>query len=207
MHKMKRFIYSAILAVFLGNAAFAQDKPFDQLLTFGWDVNIPMGDKYVDEVSFAGGKFEFRKMIDDRMSLGIDISWNSYYEYVPYQTFHINTSTDASTDGFKYNYTLPLTLTYHYYWPTAGIFIPYAGLGMGAMYAQPKLYFNIYEINEENWGFLIRPEVGTVIKFNPASDVGLMLGARYSVSTNEEPIFRISNLQALGFNLGFVWLY
>ena len=204
---MNRYILSILLAVVIGSNTAKAQGPFDQLLTFGWDVNIPLGDKYVDDISWAGGKFEFRKMIDEKMSLGFDLSWNSYYTYVDYQTYHLNATTDATTDLFKYNYTLPMAITADWYFPGGGHFIPYVGLGMGAMYSQPKLYFNIYEFNEENWGFLVRPEIGTIIKFDPAGDVGLMLAARYSYSTNEEPKFRISNLQALGFNLGFVWLY
>jgi hypothetical protein len=207
MKIINRYIITAILALFIGvNQSKAQS--FDQLITFGWDVNIPMGsDKYVDDISWAGAKFEFRKMIDEKMSLGFDLSWNSYYTYVPTQTFHLNASTDATTDAFKYLYTLPMAITAHWYFETPGIFIPYVGAGMGAVYSQPKLYFNIYEVNEENWGFLFRPEVGTIIKFDPTGDIGLMLGARYSWSTNEEPIFKITDLKALGFNLGFVWLY
>lgn len=207
---MNRYILTILLALLIGgNTVKAQvGTGFDQLITFGWDVNIPMGDKFVDEVSWAGGKFEFRKMIDEKFSLGFDLSWNSYYALKPYQTYHLSASTDVTTDLYKYNYTLPMAITAHYYFQTgSGIFIPYVGLGMGAMYAQPKLYFNIYEIDQENWGFLMRPELGTVIKFNPGSDVGLLLAARYSYSTNQEPTFNISDLKALGFQLGFVWLY
>jgi hypothetical protein len=202
-----RYIITVFFAAIIGiNKSNAQS--FDQLMTFGWDVNIPMGsDKWVDDVSWAGAKFEFRKMIDEKMSLGFDLSWNSYYTYVPYQTIHVNSTTDASTDAFKYLYTLPMAITADWYFDSHGIFIPYVGLGMGAMYAQPKLYFNIYEINQECWGFLLRPEVGTIIKFDPTGDVGLMLGARYSMSTNEENSFKFSSLKSLGFNLGFVWLY
>src|SRR3954468_11844229 len=167
MKKMNRYILTIAIAI-LGLQANAQTTAgtgFDQLITFGWDVNIPMGDKFVDETSFNGGKFEFRKMIDDKFSLGIDVSWNSYYMFKPTQTYHLEAGTDITTDLYRFNYTLPIAITADYYFSTKGLFTPYIGLGMGAMYSQPKLYFNIYELNQENWGFLMRPELGTIIRF------------------------------------------
>ena len=146
-------------------------------------------------------------MIDHNLSIGLDLSWNSYYEYKSYQTYHVDANTDVTTDLYKYLYTLPMAVTAHYYFDTDGIFKPYIGLGMGAVYSSPRLYFNIYELDEENWGFLMRPEIGTIIKFDRTADMGILVGARYSMSTNQEPTFRIENLQAIGFQLGLVWTY
>lgn len=207
---MSRTLFSLLLVALLGSkATFAQsDKAFDEFFTFGWDVNIPMGDKFVDATSYAGGKMEFRKMVKHNLSIGLDLSWNSYYEYQPYQTYRVNESTDITTDLYRYNYTLPMAITGHYYFDTnSRIFQPYAGLGLGAVYAEQKLYVNIYELSGDNWGFLARPEIGTIIRFHQDSDMGLLLGARYSYSTNSNDSFKIDNLQALGFNLGFVWTY
>jgi opacity protein-like surface antigen len=208
---MNRKILTIILVILLGsNKIYSQveaGRTFDNFFTFAWDVNIPMGDKYVDAVSYAGAKMEYRAMISSNVSIGLDLSWNSYYEYQPYQTYHVDANTDITTDLYKYNYTLPIAVTAHYYFQNGGIFLPYVGLGMGAVYSTPRLYFNIYEINQENWGFLLRPEIGTVIKFDPAGDMGILVGARYSMSSNSEPTFRIENLQAIGFQLGLVWLY
>jgi hypothetical protein len=212
---MYRYILSILFVVILGSTAVRAQgnsapvgRAFDQMFIIGWDVNIPMGsDKFVEDISWAGGKLEYRKMIDDKFSVGIDLSWNSYYTYKSYQTFHVNTNTDITTDLYKYLYTLPMAITADYYIPSHGIFVPYVGLGIGATYAEPKLYTNIYEANFENWGFLIRPELGTIIKFDPASDMGILVAARYSASTNQESVLKIDNLQALGFQLGFTWLY
>jgi hypothetical protein len=213
MKIMNRIILSTFLLIFLGAKTMSAqsnsfvERAFDDFFTFAWDVNIPMGDKFVDKISYAGAKMEYRKMIDQNFSLGFDLSWNSYYELVPSKTYHLNETTDITTDLYRYNYTLPMAVTANYYLNSSSIVKPYVGLGMGALYSTPKLYFNIYEIDEENWGFLVRPELGAIIKFDQAADIGILLAARYSMSTNEETSFRIENLQALGFQLGFVWLY
>ena len=208
---MNRKIYSLLLITFLGsNCLYAQESSghgFDNFFTFAWDVNIPLGDKFVDATSFSGAKLEYRKMISQNVSIGLDMSWNSFYEYQSYQTYHVDANTDITTDLYKYLYTLPIAVTAHYYFSSHGIFQPYVGLGMGAVFSEPKLYFNIYELNQENWGFLLRPELGTVIKFDPAGDMGVLVAARYSMSSNSEPTFKIENLQSIGFQLGLVWLY
>jgi hypothetical protein len=188
-------------------AAAIGGRAFDNFFTFAWDVTLPMGDKFVSDVSFAGAKLEYRKMVTDNISVGLDLSWNSLYEYKSYQTYHLNSSSDVTTDLYKYNYTLPMAVTAHYYFSSNGIFQPFVGLGLGATYSTPRLYFNIYEIDGENWGFLMRPEIGTIIKFEPDGDMGVLLGARYSYSTNNEDKFKIDNLQSLDFQLGLVWLY
>ncbi len=214
---MIRKIYSLLFIILFGSivskaqtAGSTAGSAFDNFFTFGWDVNIPMGTKYVEETSFAGGKIEYRKMLAnvDNLSLGFDFSWNSYHEYKSYQTYSYNATTDITTDLYKYNYTLPLAITVHKYFPSGkGVFIPYGGVGLGAMYSRPSLIFNIYELYEDNWGFLIRPELGTIIKFDPTSSVGAMIGVRYSFSTNKEEAFNIDNLESLGFNLGLCWTY
>src|SRR5204862_7307959 len=98
--------------ILLGSSSlFAQSyRPFDEFFTSAWDVNIPMGDKFVDENSIAGGRLEYRKMVNDDWSVGLDMSWNSYYTYHPYQTYHLNGKTDVTTDLYRYNYTLPLAV-------------------------------------------------------------------------------------------------
>jgi hypothetical protein len=213
---MIRKIYTLVLIMVLGSfASKAQQggssvsSAFDNFFTFAWDVNIPTGTKFVDATSWAGGKLEYRKMLAnvDNVSVGLDMSWNSYFEYKNYQTYHYNDRTDITTDLYKYNYTLPLALTIHKYFPNNSIFIPYGGIGIGATYSRPSLIFNIYEIYEDNWGFLLRPELGTIIKFDHTSDMGILLGARYSYSMNKEEAFHIDGLESIGFQLGLVWLY
>ena len=179
---------------------------FDQFFTFAWDVSMPTGDnKFLEDVSFAGGKMEYRKMVGNHLSVGLDLTWNSYKEYFTYQSFHVNSTTDVTTDLYKFNYTLPMAVTIHNYFGNNGKVIPFAGLGVGALYCKPSLFFNIYEIYEENWGFLVRPEVGVLIKTD--GDLGILLGARYSMSTNKESSFKIDNLQSLDFQLGLAWTY
>jgi hypothetical protein len=106
---------------------------------------------------------------------------------------------------YRFNYTLPLALTVHKYFPMKGVIMPFIGIGVGTTYNRPSLFFNIYELYDENWGFLVRPEVGAIIKPERDGTVGIFIGARYSVSTNQEPDFKIDNLKSMDFMLGLCW--
>jgi hypothetical protein len=214
---MKPKIFVFLFVILLGaNYSKAQDftpssrgsNAFEKFFSFAWDVTIPTGNKFIDNTSYAGGKFEWRKMTAaENVSIGFDISWNSLHEYKPYQTYQVNANTDVTTDLYKYNYLLPMALTVHKYFPGGSIFVPYVGLGLGAVYSSPSLLFNIYALNYYNWGFLMRPEIGTIIKLDRTADVGVLVAAQYSYSTNQESELHIDKLEAVNLNLGLVWLY
>jgi hypothetical protein len=212
---MKHYILSLFALLLIGaadvraqDAGTSYDPVFESFFTFDWEISVPASDQFVDATSTTGGRLEYRKMLDNNFSLGFDVSWNSFYKYQPYQTYHLNSTTDITTDLYKYNYTLPLALTAHKYFSVAGgHVVPFAGLGLGATYCRPSVFFNIYELYEENWGFLVRPEVGAIVKLGSTGDWGILAGARYSYSTNKETSFKIDKLKALSFQLGFAWMY
>jgi outer membrane protein W len=138
------------------------------------------------------------------VSVGADVSWNSYYEYTPKTTYQLKDGA-VTTDLYKYVYTLPLALTAHYYFPAGKIIHPYLGVGLGATYADEQLYYNTYVTEDTQWGFLVRPELGALIKVNPKSGWGILAGVRYSYSTNKQTEFKIDNLSSIGVQLGVAW--
>ena len=64
------------------------------------------------------------------------------------------------------------------------------------------MYFNIYNLHETNWGFLVKPEAGVLLKFGENSRSGIVFGIRYNYATNRQPDFKIDNIQTLSFQLG-----
>ena len=208
---LRKLIFICSLACLSSLPTMAQeggsDIGFDNFYTFAWDMNIPLGsDQYVTAPSYYGWKFEYRKMQRNNFSVGFDISWNSYYEYKSYQTYKVSENTDLTTDLYKYNYTIPMAITGHYYFTDLGNFVPYFGLGLGTVYSVPKIYVNYYEISGDNWGFLMRPEIGTIIKFKEGSNMGMLVSARYSYSTNKSTSFKFNSIQSVGFQVGLCWM-
>ena len=73
----------------------------DKMIGVAWDVNVPVSNKYINSTSLAGFNLQYRKLLRHRFSIGIDISWNSYSQYVPAETQQTNDGA-ITTDFYKF---------------------------------------------------------------------------------------------------------
>jgi hypothetical protein len=177
----------------------------DNMFGFSWEISIPSND-FISKTSLGGFGMDFRKLIKKNFSVGFDISWNSYSQYVPGHTHNI--TDGAITTGFyKYLYTLPLALNAHYYFYRSKKVVMYASMGMGAVYSEQKLYYNAFVTDDFNWGFLVRPEAGVLIRPSNENKFAFLLGVRYSNSSNQQDNIPITGLTAVGFKIGVVGFY
>jgi opacity protein-like surface antigen len=202
---MYRKIFISIFIISLSVAAKGQGNQYpvftDELIGFSWDVNIPINNTFTNKTSFDGFQVDYRKAIKHDMSIGLELGWSGYDEYYPRKTYPIHNGA-ITTDFYSYLYTLPMAVTLHHYFHVNNKIYPYAGLGLGATYAEMKLYYNTYVSSDYNWGFLVRPELGAIFKFSDNDRWGIILGARYNYSTNKNSGFNIDGLQSVGFQLG-----
>ena len=178
---------------------------FYDMFSFAWDVNVPVNNTFVSQTSYDGFKMEGRRMIKDNSSIGLELSWNGYYQYRPRKTYELQNGA-VTTDFYSYIYTLPMAVNVHHYFHAGKVVTPYVGLALGATYSEQRLYYNTYVSYADNWGFLVKPELGAILKFNEHSGFGLLIGADYSYSTNSEDAFSISSLQSFGLQLGLVFM-
>lgn len=202
---IRTIILLLVLALFVNMPANAQKStvPFTTLFGVAWDVNIPTGNEFLETTSYYGFKIEYRRALKGNFSLGGEMAWNSFHEYVPRSTYQLKNGA-ITTDLYKYIYTLPIALNGHYYFKGGKIFHPYAGLALGATYSQQDLFYNTYVTEYDNWGFLARPELGAIIRLSENSGFGILVGARYSYSTNQQDDFKIDGLKSIGLQLGIV---
>lgn len=196
------FICLAFIAFSTKNKAqslsFMQDKFF-----LGWEVAVPSND-LIKKTSWSGGRFEYRRMVKPNISVGIGGSWNSFSEYVPRTTYQKEDGTGAvTTDLVKDIYTVPVTASMHYYFKGSTHVKPYIGVGLGAQYADQTLYFNIFSVEENNWGFVARPEAGAIVPFN--TYWGLYVSAAYNYASNKNEIYDTKSLSQFAFGLGLVF--
>ena len=198
-------IYIAFSLVLFMSKAYAQSD-LHNLGALSWEISFPAGNNYLTESSLAGGRVEFRKMINPRFSAGLAFSWNSFDQYVGKQTYKTPSGFLVTTDMVREIYTAPITAIGHYY-PEVGskMFKPYVGVGLGAQYAEQNAYFNIYQITNDNWGFVVRPEIGVLVEFNHS--VGALLTLSYNYSTNKNKAFDMNSLQQFGINIGVAGLF
>jgi len=171
---------------------------------FSWEMSIPTDNKYLSENSLSGWRLEYRRMVRKNLSVGIAASWNSFDQTYPTKTYYSpDKSTAVTTDMIRQVYTVPITLTSHYYFNTKIIlFQPYIGVGLGTQYEESNTYFNIYQITENNWGFVARPEIGTLIHFGKQSPLKGLVSVGYNWSNNKIESANVTNWSHLAVNIG-----
>jgi len=205
--KMKNKITCFILLIFfISNEIIAQwrDKNMGAI---SWEIGFPGNNKnFLSKTSFAGAKIEYRHFIRENLSVGAFLNWNSYYQYFPSATYTNNDQTQAvTTDIYRYVYTLPFGVNAHYYFSVGKSIKPFIGLGLGTQFAEQKLYYNIFYKESKNWGFLIRPELGLIIRPHPFSLFGFLLGGSYSYATNINNDYGFSSLQSFNIQIGIIF--
>jgi hypothetical protein len=199
---MKKSIIIIIALIGMHISSYAQSYSFlKNKFLIGYEVAFPAGD-LLSKTSWAGGRIGYAHMIKDNLSIGIQGSWNSFSEYVARNTYQKPDGTGAITSDFvKEVYTVPLTATVHYYFKGAKKILPYAGVGLGTQYADQTLYFNIFSIYDNNWGFVARPEIGVIFPIN--DQAAIVLNGAYNYATNKVDGLKIDNLQHFAVSIGF----
>ncbi len=198
---MKKIVCSIAVLLSFALAGQAQ-KMGANLFSVAWDVSFPTNNDFLTKTSLAGFRVDYKKFLTDNLSVGAAISWNSYGQYIERQTYKDGRSA-VTTDMDRTIYNVPMTLTAHYYFSGPKRVKPFAGLGIGAQYSDQSIYYNIYETDVNNWGFLLRPEIGAYLFFNEG--FGMVLGGNYAWSTNKNDAFSINSLTNFGLHLGLVW--
>ena len=195
-----------VLSVFvlLSCVAFGQGQYF----YINLDVAKPLSNsEWLSDVSTRGARVGYRTFINDKISAGIDLGWNTFEQYTPTETRETG-NTSLTTDYFKYVYSYLATISgqYNFEVGDADRFYPYAGLGLGAVNQEYAIYYNIYQDAERSWGFLARPEAGLLVRLARYGSFGLMGAVHYDYSTNKSPKFDYDNFSALGFQVGIVFI-
>jgi outer membrane protein W len=174
------------------------------IMLLNWEIGMPMNSEYLTKTSYRGGNFSYRHFVNPKFSFGGGIHWNSFEEYIPYTVYEKPDGSSAmATDMVRQVYTLPMELSGHYYLNAGDNFRPYMGLGLGAQYSEQAAYYNIFVTEAKNWGFLVRPEIGTLIRMS--NSAGFHVSASFNYATNEEPNFNMTDLKHVAISIGAYW--
>lgn len=196
--------------ILLSAGLFGVEKDFAQMahpniVALSWEIAFPTGNDFLSKTSFSGGRFEYRYMVQPNFSAGLAVSWNSFDQYFGTRTYHTNNSA-VTTDMVREIYTAPITAIFHYYPSARGKMLkPFIGIGLGAQYAEQNTYFNIYETTANNWGFVVRPEIGGLLRVGRGA--AILISGSYNYATNKNSSFNISSLQQFAINIGIAGLF
>ncbi len=192
---MKKLIFIVLITGTLITPTFAQSS-FSVQYSMGFGGNM---NSYVSSTSLQGVTMEYKMYLQPNISIGIDASWNHFYERRPYDTYSKGT---LSLSGVQYRTAdaVPIYVTTSFYLSPGEKINPYFGLGIGTMYASRFTDMGIWRLTEDDWHFGLKPELGVLVSANPDMDILFGFRYNYAVATNDtmEQTF-------MTFNIGFVW--
>jgi hypothetical protein len=211
--KLKKIFITVLVTATVMGKAFAQE-PENSLIYvpakyfyINLDFNTPLSNtSWLGATSTRGVKGGYRHFITRSFSAGVDLSWASYNEYFPRQTFE-NSTGAVTTDYFNYLTSISVVASAQYNFKLKSeIVYPYVGIGLGAMSNEYTTYYNVYTNQESSWGFLSRPEAGVLIRFSKRRAIGAMAAVHYDYSTNQSENGGYSNFSAVGFQVGVMFM-
>lgn len=200
---MKKFILIPVVFLIFHTSSYAQFEAGMDKFSIAWEVGIPSND-FLKETSWRGGRIEYQRMLKDNLSVGIAASWNSFSQYVSKTTYQKPDGSGAiTTDIVKELYSVPITANVKYYFKSGGKIVPYGGIGLGTQYCDQAIYFNIYGLSDDSWGFVARPELGIAYPVSPTSAISLTVA--YNYASNQSDLSDASHLSHIAIGLGFVF--
>jgi outer membrane protein W len=196
------FFLTLCIAVTARSQSTRSFSSFNDLAIFSWEIAFPHNNDYVGKTSLTGWRFEYRKMVRPNVSVGLALSSNYFDDYFPSKTYTSGDGKSAvTTDMVRQVFTMPLTLVSHYYMGKENKNAkPFLGIGIGGQFTELNSFFNVYEIQEKNWGFVVRPEFGAI--FRMGQGIRGLLSIGYNLSTNHYDAFNLTGENQFVINLG-----
>lgn len=169
---MKKTLY-ILTFVLVATSAIAQQSYNSWQYTMGFGS----GDlhNYIGKASFRGVSYNYTKLVNGGIGVGLEIGWNTFYEKKPYDTYTRN-GFDISGKQYRYSNHVPLLFTASYYLYPDNDFTPFGGLGIGTMWSERRTSMGQWEIYQDAWPFTIRPELGILFD---TGGLGVTLSSKY----------------------------
>lgn len=204
--KTVKYIKSLALCAILLTAvrpATAQVLP-NSYINIDWQVNTPLGGSFADKTSGWGMNFEGGYFVCPAVTVGPFISFQTNLQTIGRQTLDLGDGSMLTTDQKHSVFQLPFGVTTRYNWLKNSMFQPYAGLKLGANYAQLSSYYYVVKQYTNTWGFYLSPEIGVSIFPVPSYRLGFHVALYYSYATNQGDVlvYSVNNLNNFGIRVG-----
>ncbi|MBO5187828.1 MAG: outer membrane beta-barrel protein [Alistipes sp.] len=204
--KTLRFLKSiaSAVALLVGiHSSSAQVLP-NSYFNIDWQLGMPLSTDFADKFSGWGMNFEGGYFLTDAITIGGFINYQTNFEKIPRQTLTLDNGNALTTSQKHAIFQLPFGVSGRYNWLTDSVFQPYAGMKLGASWAQISSYYYVYKQYTDTWGFYLSPEVGVSIFPRPDMRFGFHAALYYSYSTNSGDLltYSVSGIQSFGFRLG-----
>lgn len=171
-----------------------------------WQFNFPISNSFADKASGWGMNFEGGYYLTDNFAIGAFLAYHSNHKYIPRQTISLGDNSSINTDQQHTQFQLPFGVTGRYTFNREGMFQPYISVKAGPQYARLKSTFNVFENDDNTWGFYVSPEIGMNI-FPWVYRPGIHVAAYYSYATNKGSVltYDVDGMSNFGLRLGIAF--
>jgi hypothetical protein len=148
-------------------------------VTISYPISFATGDlgDFIDKTSWRGFSLDYRYMVQTNMAVGLNVSWTTFYEEKPADTYTVD---NESLHGkqFRYSNNVPMLATLAYFLKPDEHINPFISLGIGTMYTRRNTDMNLYTLEQEAWNFLLQPEIGMQVMLN--QEMALAITGKYN---------------------------
>ena len=202
---MKKIYLSALLFIGLITGMNAQQSYF----SFNWEISKGMGETgdFIGTTNLRGISFEGRYFVEDKLSVGGFMSWNTLYDKLsnepPIEFDYDGTSGHISGTQRRTLNVIPILVNAHYWPELDGKIKPYAGIGLGTVYVEQRNEIGLTSFYSDGWGFGAQPEIGVFIPLG-YTGTGINLAARYLYGSSAG---EMGSLSMFNFAIGFGFMH
>lgn len=197
MKKLQLFL----LACLLSTSILAQDNFFG----ITYNTAMPVGETadFIDNYSWGAMGLEWKKMTNDNVGVGVNLSWQIFSQKVDYGTVEIPELNMAiSGSQLRYLNYFPFTLTGSYHFNPQGKVIPFVGAGAGLYRVLQRFDISGFAYDENTWNFGFYPEVGILVPTGGSADFFVNSKYHYILPANGGKEHSYLNI-----NVGFSYFY
>lgn len=196
-------IIACIALIATAQSTKAQLFP-NSYINVDWQIGVPMNTSFADKASGWGMNFEGGYFVTPNIAVGPFISYQTNIQSIDRQTLDLGNGTALTTNQKHTLFQLPFGVTGRYNWMINSIFQPYAGLKLGANFAEMSSYYYVIKQYTDTWGFFMQPEIGVSIFPMPSYRMGFHVALYYSYATNKGSLltYSVENLNNFGIRVG-----
>ncbi len=204
-------IFSFLLITCLTFGGLSAQGYVKQYYTLGWQMTQPVGDfsDFANQYSLRGGYFDGKFFLKENISIGFNLSYDGFNEEKDRSTYSVGPGTVVTASVYNYVVEVPITFGgFYHFRKTTDMIQPYAGLGIGLNYITEHTIVQDWDIYDDQWAFIVKPEVGMYVPFGATSPFGFNVKVAYEINTNSLSTSQrdYDYLQAFNIGLGITCL-
>lgn len=174
-----------ILFILVGlcSAAMSYAQRGRTSVDINYSVGVPTGSlrSVVPSTSFRGFEGNILHGISDRVSVGLGIGFQDFYQKNDRQLYKLSDGSDISAVMTYSIQAMPVMALVRYHFNPGASIQPFAGVGMGGNFVSYNQLFGEFSDEQAKVKLVAKPEVGLFVPFSKGGESGFTIGASYNI--------------------------